>query len=49
MPVRSDMSIRNTFSTVSTTTAAEATRKGSERRKMPAASSATPKASQTAE
>ena len=34
--------MRNTFSTVSTTTAAEAARKGSERNKMPAASSATP-------
>ncbi len=43
------MSMRNTFSTVSMTTAAEATRKGSERNQIPAASSATPKASQTAE
>ena len=43
------MSIRNTLKTVRITTAAEASRTACERSNMPTASSATPKASQTAE
>ena len=43
------MSTKNTLTTVRMVTAAEAKRSGRERSQMPAASSTTPKASQTAE
>ena len=49
MPVSPAMSTRKTLPMVSATTAAEASRAGCERSKKPAISSATPKASQTAE